>query len=72
MPVRNVDDLIVSAGRLELDGPVENSVIIVGARPGMGKTSIALNIALHAAMNEKKSVAIPSSFRVFAASLSAV
>ncbi len=38
VPVRNVDDLIVSAGRLELDGPVEDSVIIVGAGASLTQT----------------------------------
>jgi len=35
-----------------------SELILVAARPGMGKTSIALNMALHAAMNEGKTVAI--------------
>jgi replicative DNA helicase len=33
-------------------------MIIVAARPGMGKTAFALNIATHAAQNTKKAVAI--------------
>ena len=33
-------------------------LILIAARPGMGKTSIALNMALHAALNEHKTVAI--------------
>jgi replicative DNA helicase len=32
--------------------------ILVAARPGMGKTSIALNMALHVAMNSRKAVVI--------------
>lgn len=35
-----------------------NELIIIAARPGMGKTAIALNIATSIAMNAKKSVAI--------------
>lgn len=35
-----------------------NELIIVAARPGMGKTAIALNMATNIAMNAKKSVAI--------------
>ena len=35
-----------------------SELILIAARPGMGKTSIALNIALHAAMNQKKTVAV--------------
>ena len=33
-------------------------LFLVAARPGMGKTSIALNMALHVAMSSKKAVAI--------------
>ena len=36
----------------------KSELILIAARPGMGKTSIALNIALHAAIAEKKTVAI--------------
>lgn len=36
----------------------DSELIIVAARPGVGKTSIALNMALHAAMYEHKTVAI--------------
>ena len=35
-----------------------NELIIIAARPGMGKTAIALNMATNIAMNAKKSVAI--------------
>ena len=35
-----------------------SDLVLVAARPGMGKTSIALNMALHVAMNTKKAVAI--------------
>ena len=35
-----------------------SELILVAARPGMGKTSIALNMALHVAMNTKKAVVI--------------
>ena len=36
----------------------ESEFILVAGRPGMGKTSIALNMALHVGMNLKKTVAI--------------
>ncbi len=36
----------------------KSELILIAARPGMGKTSIALNMALHAAMNEHQTVAI--------------
>lgn len=36
----------------------KSELILIAARPGMGKTSIALNMALHAGMNEHKTVAI--------------
>lgn len=36
----------------------ENEFIIIAARPAMGKTAFALNLATHIAMNYKKSVAL--------------
>ena len=45
-----LDDMILGLNKSEL--------ILIAARPGMGKTSIALNMAMHAAMNEKKNVAM--------------
>lgn len=36
----------------------KSELILIAARPGMGKTSIALNMALHAAMNLHKTVAM--------------
>ena len=35
-----------------------NEFIIIAARPAVGKTAFALNLATHVAMNEEKSVAI--------------
>ena len=46
----DLDDLILGLNKSEL--------VIIAARPGMGKTSIALNIALHAATAQHKKVAI--------------
>ncbi len=37
-----------------LSGLQPNSLIVVGARPAMGKTAFALNVAAHAAVREKK------------------
>ncbi len=52
----------VSTGFADLDrmilGLNKSDLILVAARPGMGKTSIALNMALHVAMNNKQSVVI--------------
>lgn len=36
----------------------KSELILIAARPGMGKTSIALNMVLHAAMNLRKTVAM--------------
>ena len=46
----DLDDLILGLNKSEL--------IIIAARPGMGKTSIALNIALSVAMQQHKKVAV--------------
>ena len=52
----------LSTGLVDLDkmtlGLNKSEFVLVAARPGMGKTSIALNMALHAALNERKTVAI--------------
>ena len=52
----------ISTGLPDLDrvtlGLNKSELILIAARPGMGKTSIALNLALYAAMTLKKNVAI--------------
>ncbi len=52
----------LSTGLPDLDRTIlglnKSELVLVAARPGMGKTSIALNIALHAAMTLHKTVAI--------------
>jgi len=52
----------ISTGFIELDkmtsGLHKSDLIIVAARPAMGKTSLALAMAKYAALKEKKSVAI--------------
>ncbi len=52
----------IPTGLADLDrmilGLNKSELILVAARPGMGKTSIALNTALHAAVNEGKTIAI--------------
>ena len=52
----------ISTGLPDLDrmilGLNKSELVLIAARPGMGKTSIALNMALHAAMSLKKTVAI--------------
>lgn len=52
----------LSTGLSDLDtrilGLNPSDLILVASRPGMGKTSIALNIALHVAMQGDKAVAI--------------
>ena len=40
----------------KLSGLQKSNLVVLAARPGIGKTSFALNIALHAAMHGKKSV----------------
>lgn len=50
----------VPTGYIDLDNKLAGmqpaNLIILAARPGVGKTSFALNIALHAAVKEKKGV----------------
>jgi len=52
----------ISTGFTDIDtmtsGLQPAQLVIVAGRPSMGKTSFALNIALHVAVNEKKPVAI--------------
>lgn len=52
----------LSTGLPDLDNQIlglnKGDLVLVASRPGMGKTSIALNIALHAAKSSRKSVAI--------------
>lgn len=52
----------ISTGLPDLDKTIlglnKSEFILIAARPGMGKTSIALNIALYAAMNLHKTIAI--------------
>jgi replicative DNA helicase len=52
----------VPSGYYDLDkltsGFHENELIIVAARPAMGKTAFALNMAVNMALNSKKSVAL--------------
>ncbi|MDR0839052.1 MAG: replicative DNA helicase [Oscillospiraceae bacterium] len=51
----------LSTGLPDLDSAImglnKSDLIIIAARPGVGKTSIALNIALHAARESQKSIA---------------
>ena len=52
----------IPTGLADLDRTIlglnKSELILIAARPGMGKTSIALNIALHAAVNGGKSIAV--------------
>ena len=52
----------VSTGLKDIDeallGMCEGDFILIASRPGMGKTSIALNMAVHAAKTSKKTVAV--------------
>lgn len=60
---KNKSDITgISSGFPDLDrltsGFRENELIIVAARPGVGKTAFTLNLATHVAMNSGKSVAV--------------
>lgn len=61
-PETRQDYLGINCGIKELDetltGFNKSDLIILGARPGVGKTSFALNIARNIAVNEGKTVAI--------------
>ena len=52
----------LTTGLVDLDnfilGLNKSDLILIASRPGMGKTSIALNIASHVAKNSKKAVAV--------------
>ena len=52
----------IASGFYDLDkltkGFHENELVIIAARPAMGKTAFALNMATHMAINSKKSVAV--------------
>ncbi len=52
----------LTTGLADLDNTIlglnKGDLVLVASRPGMGKTSIALNIALHVAKTSRKSVAI--------------
>ena len=60
-PETRGDYIGVSSGIGELDKTItglnKSDLIILGARPGMGKTSFALNIARNVALKSKKTVA---------------
>src|SRR5215831_11336908 len=43
---------------LQLTGFHRGELLVLAARPGLGKTSMALNVAMHAALKEKKAVGI--------------
>ncbi len=52
----------LSTGLADVDNAImglnNSDLILIASRPGMGKTSIALNIALHVAKTSKKAVAV--------------
>ncbi|MBX7101587.1 MAG: replicative DNA helicase [Myxococcaceae bacterium] len=52
----------LSTGYVDLDAQLTGlhggELIVLAARPGIGKTSLAMNMALHAARNEKRAVAV--------------
>jgi replicative DNA helicase len=61
MSSEDADSMRVPTGISDLDNIIsglnKSDLIILAARPGMGKTSFALNIARHAAVNARKKIA---------------
>ena len=52
----------IATGLVDLDKTIlglnKSELVLIAARPGMGKTSMALNIALHGALNLNKTIAV--------------
>lgn len=55
--VEDIDEEVISTGITSLDealgGGLKNGLFVIGANPGMGKTSLMLHIAINLALREK-------------------